>query len=204
MAKSNSENVHNFVRNRKANLISLFHGKCCLCGFDQFQEALEFHHVNPEEKELKLSSQVMVSLDRQINEARKCILVCANCHRGIHAGYYEVPENWQELFDEERAQFLLIQNEETRKGKKHYCKHCGKLLPNNTTYCLECSSIVQRVVERPPREELKQLIRTKSFVSIGKSYGVTDNAIRKWCKKENLPTKKAEINLLSDEEWEKI
>jgi hypothetical protein len=51
---------------------------------------------------------------------------------------------------------------------------------------------------------LKQLIRTKSFVSIGKSYGVTDNAIRKWCKKENLPTKKAEINLLSDEEWEKI
>ena len=92
MAKSNSENVCNFVRNRKANLISLFHGKCCLCGFDQFQEALEFHHVNPEEKELKLSSQVMVSLDRQINEARKCILVCANCHRGIHAGYYEVPE----------------------------------------------------------------------------------------------------------------
>lgn len=36
----------------------------------------------------------MVSLDRQINEAHKCILVCANCHRGIHAGYYKVPENW--------------------------------------------------------------------------------------------------------------
>ena len=204
MAKTNSENVRNFVRNRKTNLISLFHGKCCLCGFNQFQEALEFHHVNPKEKELKLSSEVMVSLDRQINEARKCILVCANCHRGIHAGYYEVPENWKELFDEEQAQFLLIQNEEIRKGKKHYCKQCGKLISNNTTYCRECFSIAQRVVERPSREELKQLIRTKSFVSIGKSYGVTDNAIRKWCRKENLPTKKTEINLLSDEEWEKI
>ena len=36
MAKTNSENVCNFVRNRKANLISLFHSKCCICGFDKF------------------------------------------------------------------------------------------------------------------------------------------------------------------------
>lgn len=45
----------------------------------------------------------MVSLDRQINEARKCILVCANCHRGIHAGYYQVPDNYKSLFDEQQA-----------------------------------------------------------------------------------------------------
>jgi predicted HNH restriction endonuclease len=42
----------------------------------------------------------MVSLERQINEAKKCILVCANCHRGIHAGYYKVPDNYESLFDE--------------------------------------------------------------------------------------------------------
>ena len=47
MAKTNSENVCNFVKNRKTNLISLFHNKCCICGFDKFQEALEFHHVDP-------------------------------------------------------------------------------------------------------------------------------------------------------------
>jgi len=36
MSKSNSENVCNFVRNRKTNLISLFGSKCCLCGFNEF------------------------------------------------------------------------------------------------------------------------------------------------------------------------
>ena len=204
MAKTNSENVCNFVKNRKTNLISLFHNKCCICGFDKFQEALEFHHVNPEEKELSLSSNVMVSLDRQIEEAQKCILVCSNCHKGIHAGYYKVPENWKNLFDKNQAEYLLKQNEEIKKGKKHYCQHCGKLLNNNTTYCIKCGYIIQRIVERPSREELKKLIRTKPFTQIGKIYGVTDNAIRKWCKLENLPTKKNIINLLTDQEWEKI
>ena len=34
---------------------------------------------------------------------KKCILVCANCHRGIHNGYLEIPQNWQELYDDEIA-----------------------------------------------------------------------------------------------------
>lgn len=204
MAKTNSENVCNFVKNRKTNLISLFHNKCCICGFDKFQEALEFHHVNPTEKELSLASNVTISLDRQINEAKKCILVCANCHRGVYAGYYQVPENYQELFDNKQAEYLLKMNKEIKEGKKHYCKRCGKLLDYNTTYCVECGHIIQRVAERPDRDTLKQLIRQESFVSIGKKYEVSDNAIRKWCASMNLPTKKTDINLYTDSEWEKI
>lgn len=204
MAKTNSENVCKFVKNRKTNLISLFGNKCCLCGFDEFQEALEFHHVDPSKKELSLSSNVMVALDKQIEEARKCILVCANCHRGIHAGYYDVPKEYYKYFNEERAEFLLEQNREIREGKKHYCKLCGILLNDNTTYCVKCGHVIQRKVERPPRELLKFLIRNKSFVSIGKEYGVSDNTIRKWCKAENLPSSKKEINNFTDLEWEKI
>lgn len=204
MAKTNSENVCNFVRNRKTNLISLFHSKCCICGFDKFQEALEFHHINPEEKEISLSANKMVSLERQINEAKKCILVCSNCHKGIHAGYYQVPPNYQDLFDNEQAEYLLQMNKEIKEGKKHYCQRCGKLLNSNTTYCLDCSHIIQHRAERPNRETLKQLIRNQSFVAIGKQYGVSDNAIRKWCISMNLPTKKTEINLYNDIQWEQI
>lgn len=91
---SNSKNVCNFVKNRKINLISLFNSKCCICGFDEFPEALDFHHVNPIEKQLSLSSNKMIALDKQIQEARKCILVCSNCHRGIHAGIYQIPDNY--------------------------------------------------------------------------------------------------------------
>lgn len=54
------------------------------------------------------------------------------------------------------------------------------------------------------REELKKLIRTTPFTTIGKQYGVTDNAVRKWCDKYNLPRKVKEIKSYSDEEWELI
>jgi hypothetical protein len=37
-------------------------GRCILCGFDKFQEALEFHHVNPEEKDFTLTSSNMKNL----------------------------------------------------------------------------------------------------------------------------------------------
>lgn len=61
-----------------------------------------------------------------------------------------------------------------------------------------------RKVERPNRKELKKLIRTKSFLEIGRMFNVSDNAIRKWCDAEKLPRKKTEIKQYTDEEWEKI
>lgn len=52
----------------------------------------------------------------------------------------------------------------------------------------------QRKVERPSKEELEVLIKTESFLEIGRKYGVSDNAIRKWCKMYDLPYTKKEIN----------
>lgn len=205
MAKNNnSQGVINFVKNRKQNLISVFGSKCCLCGFNSFPEALEFHHVNPKEKEFILSSNVMKSLDKQLNEAQKCILVCANCHRGIHAGYLEVPQDYKKLFNQEQAKILLLQNEEIKHGKKHYCIDCGKLISSNAKRCSQCEQLNRRCVDRPTREELKNLIRNKPFTQIAKLYNVSDNAIRKWCMAMDLPIKKSDINKLSDFEWEKI
>lgn len=46
---------------------------------------LDFHHLNPKEKDLSLSRGVNNgwSIDRIQKEIDKCILVCANCHRKI-------------------------------------------------------------------------------------------------------------------------
>ena len=54
------------------------------------------------------------------------------------------------------------------------------------------------------REELKTLIRTTPFTKIGEQFGVSDNAIRKWCDKFDLPRRVNDIKLYSDEEWSKI
>lgn len=88
---------------------------------------------------------------------------------------------------------------------KYLCTQCHK---NYTTIkngiCQECAHINSRVVERPSREELKQMIRKESFLAIGKKFNVTDNAIRKWCRAVNLPEKKTEIKKYTDKEWELI
>lgn len=201
---NNSENVCSFVRRRKADLIELFGGKCCLCGFNAFQEALEFHHVNPEEKEFSIASNVMKNLESQLQELKKCILVCANCHRGIHFHCYEVPSNWKDFYNEEYANVLREKLELTQHGKIFHCKSCGKEITKKAQYCVECAHYQSRKAERPTRDILKSLIRKESFLHIGKIYGVSDNTIRKWCKAVNLPTKKAEIKNYSDSEWELI
>lgn len=90
------------------------------------------------------------------------------------------------------------------KLKQNYCCDCGKTITHNATRCPECCRINQRTVKRPTREELKKLIRTESFVKIGKMFNVSDNAIRKWCKMYDLPFRVKDIKIYSDEEWNKI
>ena len=203
--KNNSENVKRCAQLRKENLIKVFGSKCCLCGFDIFPSALEFHHVNPEEKSFGLTgSGLMKKMETQLEEAKKCILVCANCHRGIHHENIKIPENWKELFDDQIASTLLQEHYEKLQFHATHCKDCGVEISKGAVRCEKCSAVAQRNSIRPSREELKDMIRNMPFTKIGERYIVSDNAIRKWCKAENLPTTKKEINKFSDEEWSKI
>lgn len=85
--------------------------------------------------------------------------------------------------------------------KYYYCSICGAKITREAKLCKRCASQKQQIVERPTREELKSLIRTTPFITIGKQYGVSDNAIRKWCKAYNLPSKSTEIKKMDDTQW---
>lgn len=94
---------------------------------------------------------------------------------------------------------------EDKLHKKYYCIDCDKEINKNSERCPECAAKARRVTTKEiKREELKNLIRTQSFVKIGEIYGISDNAIRKWCDKFNLPRRKVDIQNYTDEEWEKI
>lgn len=85
------------------------------------------------------------------------------------------------------------------------CPICGERMPSVKSFCsLGCAALGQQRVNRPSREGLKKEIRENTFVALGKKYGVSDNAIKKWCKAENLPFLKKEIKDYSDEEWRTI
>lgn len=80
----------------------------------------------------------------------------------------------------------------------------GKEIDSEAVRCQKCAAIAQRKTVRPDREELKDMIRELPFTQIGKGFGVSDNAVRKWCDTEKLPRKSKEIKSYSDEEWSKL
>ena len=69
-------------------------GKCEICGYSRCPEALEFHHKEVSSKDFGIPAKGYTrSWARVIEEIEKCVLVCANCHREIHAGIAAFPGN---------------------------------------------------------------------------------------------------------------
>ena len=61
-------------------------------------------------------------------------------------------------------------------SQHRYCSHaCGRQSP-----ALGVARIDRRRVERPPYEQLMREIAETSYLAVGRKYGVSDNAIRKW------------------------
>lgn len=55
------------------------------CGYARCINALEFHHLDPLQKDFNISNIKLTTFDkRTMEELDKCIMVCANCHREIH------------------------------------------------------------------------------------------------------------------------
>jgi transposase-like protein len=45
---------------------------------------------------------------------------------------------------------------------------------------------VRKVENRPSAEELQKMLEETSFLAVGRKYGVSDNAVRKWAKKYKI------------------
>ena len=100
---------------------------------------------------------------------------------------------------------LTETSKEAKVKELKLCKKCGRPLSSNRyEICQICAHEKQKRREWPTREILKEKIRTKPFLQIGKEYNVSDNAIRKWCKYYNLPFRAKDIKNYTDEEWELI
>lgn len=69
---------------RKAKAVEMAGGKCICCGYDRCVSALDFHHLDPEQKERDIKSLICHSWKIIETELAKCALLCSNCHREIH------------------------------------------------------------------------------------------------------------------------
>ena len=103
----------------------------------------------------------------------KCILVCANCHRELEYKYIDS---------------RLIPKPATLITK--ICQQCNQefqTIREQRKYCSEaCFRLTRRRCERPTKEQLSVLIDENSWVKLGRMFGVSDNAVRKWARKYGL------------------
>lgn len=73
----------------KNALIIYAGGKCKRCGYNKCIRALEFHHLDPKEKDFGISKNLTKSMAKLKEEINKCILLCSNCHAEVHQELYE-------------------------------------------------------------------------------------------------------------------
>jgi len=73
------------MRDLKSKMIDYKGGCCTQCGYNKYFGALEFHHIDPKQKDFNPSQLKRYKFDDMVKkELDKCILVCSNCHREIH------------------------------------------------------------------------------------------------------------------------
>ena len=120
-------------------------------------------------------------------------------------------EKNKEEYLKKQKQYRKKSNSEIYFNTKIHCPYCGNLMDKESHFCKQCQNkqfnqqaIKEKQEKGITREFLKQEIRNKPFTTIAKEQGVSDNAIRKWCKLYNLPSKSSEIKKYSDEEWKNI
>ena len=62
---------------------------CVICG-EPDPIVIDFHHIDPATKSFNISGHTRAK-EKVINEIKKCVCLCANCHRRLHAGAVELP-----------------------------------------------------------------------------------------------------------------
>ena len=94
-AESNKTKVMKWRRSTKDRIINAFGGRCGVCGYDRCKTALELHHLDPETKEFSIAQVVSNGAGRKrlFPELIKCVLLCSNCHREVHANLVDIPKD---------------------------------------------------------------------------------------------------------------
>ena len=85
--QSRTQNITHIRRSIKQQLVNYKGGKCEICGYNKNLAALQFHHLDPSQKDFSISTNLMLkdfSMNNYYQEVDKCILLCANCHMEIH------------------------------------------------------------------------------------------------------------------------
>ena len=176
-----AEAVQNWRTRTKERMIESMGGECQCCGYNKCKAALEFHHLDMASKEFNFSAALKSpsSWPKLVIELRKCILLCANCHREIHHGEMKLPSIFNS-FDEE----FLDYNKKSKEDMLDNCPICGAVKSKHLVTCSrKCAGKSAGKVDWE-NTNLHELMSTYSNAEqVGKALGVSGAAVRKQIKK---------------------
>lgn len=101
-----SQQVIEWRRRSRRRQREAFGNRCGICGYNRCSRALGFHHLDPQTKRFNFAVRGNTrSWKRNVEELRKCVLLCANCHMEVEDGNSQIPEDIQR-FDESYATYV--------------------------------------------------------------------------------------------------
>jgi len=168
-----SKRVKAWRHRAKERMVEAMGGQCQCCGYHACKEALAFHHIDPAHKELAFGS-IRANPKKWpsiIEELKKCILVCNNCHSEIHAGLRKLPTEYKK-FDENFNSFRKIQEYDS-------CPVCGSDKPITNSFCSpKCATTNRRKVDWD-KVDLIDLMSKHGISELEKMFGISNAAIYK-------------------------
>lgn len=172
-------------RNRaKLWLIEWAGGKCQVCGYCRCSRNLSFHHTHDKKAVVSRMVVTTMAFSLILEEAKKCVLLCHNCHGEVHDGITSCPGVEPEARERRRESMGAMKTIAVRKERP--CKVCSQ--PTKSKYCsLSCSGKRPKI-SWPPDEELSQAVLKEPLTSIALRLGVSDKAVKKHCKIRNIGT----------------
>ena len=149
--KCSSEAVSEKRRKNKLMLIEYKGGKCEICGYNKCVDALEFHHVDPTEKEIPIGSGNIKSFEKLKHEVDKCILVCSNCHKELHSKI----------------------NDEIQKKKLTEEEH------NIENYRSSGKKAKLKIIDKISKDKILGLLKNNTQKQIAEKYGISVSTIKR-------------------------
>lgn len=133
---------------------------------------LELHHVNGN------------NTDNRIENLQ---ILCSNCHaqtENYRRGKSAMSDARKEEYLKNKKNIKIkVEPKEKKHKKERKCAICdNKLLNSQKHFCsIKCKNIGKKGKRPSVFELINKFKELKSFLQVGKFYGVSDNAIRKWC-----------------------
>ena len=173
-----SQRVQQWRNRTKDKLVQAMGEQCVLCGYSRCNASIHLHHLDSETKDHTVAQLLRNprKIELIIEEAKKCVLLCANCHGEVHAGLVKV--NCNPIFDESIFSKPI--------KPTFSCKQCGTPTNNLKDCSRECIGKSKEKIKWPDPTTVLNMVEESNFTQTGDQLGVSDNAVRKYLKKHNL------------------